>query len=124
MIRGVNKGLESAFDPWGWRNVLDGVVGVATGWLSDDLGLSGGRRRVREVERWVDDWNRTWGGNGKGEKQGVRVIPLSRTGFMTLDIEIPDPKLGEQPGGVDEVDGVKVEDQVGEQRQDVGSTAA
>ena len=104
LIRGVNEGLQRAYDPKAWRNVLDGVVGVVTGWVSDDLGLSGGRRAVGRVEDWVEGWNREWAVKyaGEGDAGQIRVIPLARTGFMTLDIQIPDPRIGWNLAGDEE----------------------
>lgn len=37
----------------------------------------------------MDEWNRT-----EGLKEGVKIIPLRRTGYLTLDIQIPDPHIG------------------------------
>ncbi|KAF2254108.1 hypothetical protein BU26DRAFT_548414 [Trematosphaeria pertusa] len=89
IIQRINDTLMDAFDPFSFRAWLDSVMGVATFWLWDDAGLTKVKRKLSELERWVEDWNRH-----SGEKEGVRIIPLRRTGYLTLDIQIPDPHLG------------------------------
>ncbi|KAF2004555.1 hypothetical protein P154DRAFT_426757, partial [Amniculicola lignicola CBS 123094] len=89
IIKKINDRLIRAFDPLGFRAWLDAVMGVATLWLWDDVGLTGVKKELRELERWIEDWNRK-----SGEPEGVRIIPLRRTGYLTLDIQIPDPHIG------------------------------
>ena len=88
LIHYINKTLVDAFDPYSIRNTLDGLLGLVTGWLWEDLGLTGAKGRLKRLEQWIEDWNRT-----NGEREGVKVIPLRRTGYMNLDIQIPDPQL-------------------------------
>ncbi|KAF2263911.1 hypothetical protein CC78DRAFT_263228 [Lojkania enalia] len=90
IIKKVNDSLVHAFNPLGFRAWLDAVMGVATFWLWDDAGLTAVKRQLADLEKWLDDWNRK-----VGEKEGVRIIPLRRTGYLTLDIQIPDPHIGE-----------------------------
>ncbi|KAF2128634.1 hypothetical protein P153DRAFT_386747 [Dothidotthia symphoricarpi CBS 119687] len=94
MIKKINDTLMDAFDPFTFRAWLDAVMGVATFWLWDDVGLTGIKRNLAELERWIEDWNRD-----VGAPEGVKVIPLRRTGYLTLDIQIPDPHLGPDTGG-------------------------
>ncbi|KAF2715152.1 hypothetical protein K504DRAFT_529368 [Pleomassaria siparia CBS 279.74] len=89
VIKRINDTLMEAFDPLSFRAWLDAVMGVATFWLWDDIGLTKVKAQLAELERWIDHWNQS-----AGEKEGVRIIPLRRTGYMTLDIQVPDPQLG------------------------------
>lgn len=91
----MNAALTAAFDPWGWRNWVDAVVGVATGWVWEDVGGAGVKGRVREVEGWLEGWNR----EGRWREEGVRVVGLRRTAFLSLDFEVPDPRVGVVEGG-------------------------
>ena len=60
---------------------------------------------MRGVEEYVEKWNREIARNkGRGSADGglekedeeglVKAIELGRTGWMSLDIQIPDPKVG------------------------------
>ncbi|KAJ4354057.1 uncharacterized protein N0V89_005790 [Didymosphaeria variabile] len=110
IVQRVNDALIEAFDPFTFRAWLDAVMGVATFWLWDDAGLTKVKRKLAELEGWIENWNRV-----HGEKEGVRIIPLRRTGYLTvrnnpipttwaeinmnqLDIQIPDPHLGPDNG--------------------------
>ena len=96
LIKGINERLQKAFDPYGWRQMLDVVMGVATGWLWDDLGFAGVKQACLDAEKFIEQWNRDL--KASGEKDAdmdlVRVIPLRRTGYLSLDIQIPDPHVG------------------------------
>ncbi|KAF2490504.1 hypothetical protein BU16DRAFT_543822 [Lophium mytilinum] len=89
MIKRVNDELAVAFNPTSWRAWVDTLMGVATLWLWDDVGMSAVKGRLARLEGWLEQWNRD-----VGEKEGVRVVPLRRTGYLTLDIQIPDPHIG------------------------------
>ena len=88
IIHHINKTLVEAFDPYSMRNILDGFIGLVTGWLWEDFGLTGIKGKLKRLEQWIEDWN-----HRNGEREGVKVIPLRRTGYMNLDIQIPDPQL-------------------------------
>ncbi|KAI9877512.1 MAG: hypothetical protein M1830_003708 [Pleopsidium flavum] len=88
IVRHVNEELIQAFDPWSWRNWLDALLGLLTGWLWEDLGLTAVKRRLKAVENWLEEWN-----TKVGERDGVRVVGLRRTGYLSLDIQIPDPHI-------------------------------
>ena len=96
MIKTINEGLVAAFSPFGWRAWLDAILGVATGWIWEDLGFAAVKARLRSVEQTIEDWN----GQKKGTMEKdedvelVRIIPLRRTGYLSLDIQIPDPHVG------------------------------
>lgn len=81
LVETVNDGLISAFRPAGWRAWLDAVLGVATGWLWEDLGATAVKRQVRELEKFMDGWNV---GRAKGRDEDVKVFPLRRTGFLSV----------------------------------------
>ena len=93
IVKKINDSLVAAFDPYSFRACLDAIMGVATFWLWDDAGLTGVKRQLAELERWIDDWNQN-----VGAKEAVKIIPLRRTGYLTLDIQIPDPHLGPDTG--------------------------
>lgn len=103
LIRNVNDGLIAAFSPYGWRAWMDALLGVATGWIWEDLGFAGVKQGVRGVEQIIDEWNGQRRNTLEKEEDGelVRAIPLRRTGYMSLDIQIPDPHVG----AVDEEEG-------------------
>lgn len=86
IIQRINGTLVQAFNPLGFRAWLDAFMGVATFWLWDDAGLTKVKKDLANLERWIETWNRE-----VGEKEGVAIIPLRRTGYLTLDIQIPDP---------------------------------
>ena len=79
LIKKINDSLVAAFDPFTFRAWLDAVMGVATFWLWEDVGLSGVKRQLSELESWIDWWNRE-----VGEKEAVKIIPLRRTGYLTV----------------------------------------
>lgn len=88
VIHHINKTLVEAFDPYSWRNWLDGTLGLITGWLWEDSGLAAIKGSLKRLETWIEEWNER-----NGLREGVKVIPLRRTGYMNLDIQIPDPQL-------------------------------
>ncbi|KAI9777075.1 MAG: hypothetical protein M1816_004921 [Peltula sp. TS41687] len=88
IIEKLNSELFDIFSPWRWRNWLDIILGALTFWIWDDLGLTDVKRRLTALEGWLEQWNREVGG-----KEGVTVMPLRRTAYMTLDIVIPDPHI-------------------------------
>jgi hypothetical protein len=79
VVKKINDSLVAAFDPFTFRAWLDAVMGVATFWLWDDVGMSGVKKQLNELESWIDRWNRK-----VGEKEAVKIIPLRRTGYLTV----------------------------------------
>lgn len=51
--------------------------------------MVGVKKGLRGLERWMEGWNR----EGGREEEGVRCVELRRTGYLCLDIQIPDPQL-------------------------------
>lgn len=92
IIKKLNTELVAAFSPWSARAAFDAVMGVATLWLWEDLGCTGVKKRLRRLEEWMEEWNRL-----KGVKEGVRLIPLRRTGYMSVSttaafaLQLPQP---------------------------------
>ncbi|KAJ6053586.1 uncharacterized protein N7446_009598 [Penicillium canescens] len=92
VIATVNDGIIKAFDPFSFRNLFDGAVGLLTGWVWDDLNAPGAKSQLQHVESWLEKWNQE-----VGAKDGVHIWSLRRTAYMSLDIQIPDPKVGIVP---------------------------
>ena len=96
IIAHINATLVQAFDPYATSNWIDGILGFVTGWFWEDFRGGGIKGKLRGLEAWLDDWNRT-----QGSREGVRIIGLRRTGYMNVDIVIPDPQVrivGEERG--------------------------
>jgi hypothetical protein len=86
VIDKVNSELLPAFKPYAWRNILDGVLGVLTGWLWEDLGLTGTKSRLSNLEKWIERWNAEME-KTLGSEEGVippKIVPLRRTAYMTV----------------------------------------
>ncbi|KAL7939059.1 Golgin subfamily A member 7/ERF4 family domain-containing protein [Trichoderma chlorosporum] len=99
IIDKLNKELVPAFDPYNPRNMLDAFLGLATGWLWDDFGMTGIKSRLNNLEVWIEKWNREKEKTTPSE-EGIlppKLISLRRTGYMTLDIQIPDPEIAPAP---------------------------
>jgi hypothetical protein len=64
------------------------VVGILTGWIWDDLGANSTKSQLIKLEKWLESWNQD-----VGASEGVKIWPLRSTGYMSLDIQIPDPKV-------------------------------
>ncbi|CAI7603158.1 unnamed protein product [Penicillium glandicola] len=92
VISTVNDGVIKAFDPFSFRNWFDGALGLLTGWVWDDLNAPATKSQLQHVEAWLENWNRE-----VGAKDGVHIWSLRRTAYMSLDIQIPDPKVGIVP---------------------------
>jgi hypothetical protein len=87
IISKVNSELIAVFNPYGLRNVLDGILGVATGWLWDDLGLTAVKSRLNSLETWIENWNKemeTKSANSEDSSIPPKLISLRRTGYMTV----------------------------------------
>jgi hypothetical protein len=79
LIKKINDTLVEAFDPFTLRAWVDAAMGIATFWLWDDAGFTGVKKKLSALERWIEDWNRD-----VGEKEAVKIIPLRRTGYLTV----------------------------------------
>ena len=96
LIKDVNDGLVAAFSPYEWRAWVDSVLGLATGWIWEDMGFTAVKKQLRQVEQIIEDWNGRGRNTLEKEEDGelIRAIPLRRTGYLCLDIQIPDPHVG------------------------------
>jgi hypothetical protein len=79
VVQRINDTLVAAFDPFSAAAWLDTIMGVATFWLWDDAGLTQVKRKLAELEAWIESWNKH-----TGIHEGVRIIPLRRTGYLTV----------------------------------------
>ncbi|KAE9991594.1 hypothetical protein EG327_011362 [Venturia inaequalis] len=95
IIKAINDELITAFSPYSARAWIDTIMGVATFWLWDDLGLAGVKKRLDNVEKRIEKWNRD-----VGIQEGVSIISLRRTAYLNLDIQIPDPHIGLEPTSI------------------------
>lgn len=88
IINHINRTLIKAYDPMSISNWVDGIMGFLTGWFWEDVRTGGVKGELKKLEAWIEEWNRTIGAG-----DGVKLIPLRRTGYMCLDIQIPDPQV-------------------------------
>lgn len=65
------------------------MLGVVTGFIWDDVGLTGAKSGVRNLETYIDRWN----AQKASEGHEVKLVQPRRTGFMSLDFIVPDPGL-------------------------------
>lgn len=90
VIEKLNKELVPIFSPYGWRNVFDGVMGLVTGWIWDDLGLSSVKGRLNKLENWIQNWNEEIRRQSTGVLEDIslvpQLVPLRRTGYMTVSV--------------------------------------
>ncbi|KAK5119988.1 hypothetical protein LTR85_007064 [Meristemomyces frigidus] len=89
LISNINARLRAAFDPFSTRAWVDAAMGVVTGFLWDDFGLTGAKRAEKGLERFLERWNK----GREEEGREVRVVQPRRTGFMSLDFVVPDPGI-------------------------------
>jgi hypothetical protein len=90
VIDKLNRELVPIFSPYAWRNILDNVLGLATGWLWDDLGFTAAKTRLRSLEKWIEQWNAEME-KAAGSEEGVippKIVPLRRTGYMTVCVAL------------------------------------
>lgn len=80
---------------------MDSLLGLATGYLWDDLGFTGAKAGEKELERFIDRWNR----EREAERRDVRLVQLRTTGFMSMDFVISDPGV-DSPESEEEEPGV------------------
>lgn len=74
----VNEKLRLAFDPWNKWNWVDAACGLATLWIWEEICPTYVKRRLREVEKILEEWNVTL------KEQEARLIPLRRSGYITV----------------------------------------
>jgi hypothetical protein len=79
IIKHINTELIDAFSPWSVRAWADAILGVATFWLWEDLGLAGVKSKLEKLEKWISNWNRD-----VGSTEAVVIMPLRRTGYLSV----------------------------------------
>ena len=87
IVSTVNTRLEAALSPYHWQNVVDHCLNLVCCWLLELVRDPYVKRRLRELETAVAETNARLAAEGKP----VRVISPLRTGYLSLDIEIPRP---------------------------------
>jgi len=87
MIAELNRRLEYSFNPGTGRAAFDAIIGALTGFLWEDFGLTRVKSGMKGIEAWIDTWNQ----QRERENNQVRLVQPRRTGFLNLDIIIPDP---------------------------------
>lgn len=99
IIEKLNGELILTFDPYGLRNIIDALLGLVTGWIWDDVGLTGIKSRLNSLEKWIEQWNLEMEKTIGTEDGAIppKILPLRQTGYMTLDIQIPDPEIAPAP---------------------------
>ncbi|KAI1094417.1 Golgin subfamily A member 7/ERF4 family-domain-containing protein [Rostrohypoxylon terebratum] len=95
VIEKLNRELIPIFNPYNWRNILDGVLGLLTGWIWDDLGFTYAKTKLRQLDAWIDKWNAEMEKTVGSDENTIppRIISLRRTGYMNLDFQISDPEI-------------------------------
>jgi hypothetical protein len=86
VIDKVNREVVPAFNPYSPRNILDGAMGLVTGWLWDDFGLTAVKTRLNALEKWIEAWNAEME-KSFGSEEGLsppKLISLRRTGYMSV----------------------------------------
>lgn len=86
VIDKLNSELVSIFSPYSTRNIVDGVFGVLTGWLWEDMGLTGVKAKLAKLERWIERWNKEMEKTAGGDDNIMppKIVPLRQTAYMTV----------------------------------------
>ncbi|KAI1263946.1 Golgin subfamily A member 7/ERF4 family-domain-containing protein [Xylariaceae sp. FL1019] len=93
VIEKLNGTLLPIFNPYHWRNILDGVLGVLSGWVWEDFGLTNAKTSLNALEMWIEQWNAEMEKTTGPDALSPKIISLRRTGYMNLDFQIPDPEV-------------------------------
>lgn len=86
VIDKLNRDLVPIFNPYNWRNILDGILGLITGWIWDDLGFTNAKSKLNTLENWIENWNAEME-KTVGSEEGFlapKIVPLRRTGYMSV----------------------------------------
>lgn len=95
VIEKLNGSLIPIFNPYNWRNILDGILGVLSAWVWEDMGMTNVKTKLNELETWIEKWN-TEMEKTIGSEDGAiapKIISLRRTGYMSLDFQIGNPEV-------------------------------
>lgn len=88
VIDKLNSELVVIYSPYNFRNVIDGVLGLLTGWLWDDFGLTNAKSRLARLERWIERWNKEMEKTSGGDDGATppKIVPLRQTAYMTVSL--------------------------------------
>lgn len=86
IIEKLNGELIPAFNPFTFRNILDSVLGLVTGWVWDDFGLTAIKSRLNNLEKWIAQWNLEMEKTMSAEDgtMAPKLVSLRRTGYMSV----------------------------------------
>lgn len=86
IVEKLNGELVPVFDPYNARNILDGFLGLITGWVWDDFGLTNIKSRLNGLEKWIEQWNQEMEKTVSPDDaiMAPKIISLRRTGYMTV----------------------------------------
>jgi hypothetical protein len=88
VVEDVNSQLIPTFNPYNWRNILDAVLGLVTGWIWDDLGFTYAKSKLEKVEESLMRWNEEIEKQAAGG-MGAKFVPLRRSGYLTVCLFFP-----------------------------------
>lgn len=90
IIGRINGELLAAFssESYSVATVIDSAIDLLTRWLGEDVTHTRLRRRLAPLDDWLQEWNASI-----GARRGVKTHSLKSTGYMSVDIEIPNPNL-------------------------------
>ncbi len=99
VIEKLNTELTSTFNPYSLRNMVDGVLGLVTGWLWEDFGLTGAKSRLAKLENWIKQWNAEMEKSAGSDEPAVppKIISLRKTAYMTVGFSLSIPSRAPFP---------------------------
>lgn len=84
VVTTINSYLAKAYSPYAAETVIENAIDIATGgWYSLLSGTSHTKRQLEALEKYVEATN--------GELRAIKIISPRRSGFLSLDIQIPTP---------------------------------
>ncbi|CAK7896825.1 ras modification protein ERF4 [[Candida] anglica] len=91
IVERINLYLLNAFNPYNIYNAIEGLLDIMTGTLysrifNNYVRESHCKRNLMELESYVNNTNMQL------EPQGIKIISPRRSGYLSLDIQIPRPK--------------------------------
>lgn len=89
IVKKINGLIEQDFQLGGWINILDLTIGYFTFGLLDFSKIVNHRCRSHstKVDQYIEELNKT----EEFIRHGVQIIPLARSGYLSLDFQIPCP---------------------------------
>lgn len=87
VVATINLFLREALSPYSVRNVVEALASAVTCWTLELVWEPYTKRRLGDMERYVEQVNEEWAAAGKR----VRIVSPLRSGYLSLDVEIPVP---------------------------------